>query len=382
MDRKLLPRIHSYLDSLDPAAEGITPASIVDHLRQAYPEYARKPSKPFARSVEALCERMRREAMQAAEAEEGEGSAAAAEGGEGEESMTDVRAADDVVILSSSVTPSPSAGSGSLPSVSFAPLSSSSASASAPPAVATNPSSPPRSTPPSSAPPSERGDKKRRKLDGGSDSSPATAAAPGEESEESSSEEERDVIDVEFVEAEDRNLANSAMRNLYNRVAPQQQAPQQQPQQGGESGGSEGAQSSKGRDRRAGKGEKVVYTQNSSKPLSAKKRANKLKAANNAHFRDSAGGPDDGPGGIGGDGAGGSSNWHPEVLYPSVSYADLGGIEGILQEIHELIEYPLTHPEIYRHLGIQPPRGVLLHGPPGCGQKQQTQARAMGAREE
>lgn len=38
-------------------------------------------------------------------------------------------------------------------------------------------------------------------------------------------------------------------------------------------------------------------------------------------------------------------------------YSDLGGIEGILQDVRELIEYPLTHPEIYAHLGVEPPRG-------------------------
>eukprot|EP00904_Undaria_pinnatifida_P002630 jgi/Undpi1/12368/HiC_scaffold_5.g02040.m1 len=48
-------------------------------------------------------------------------------------------------------------------------------------------------------------------------------------------------------------------------------------------------------------------------------------------------------------------------------YSDLGGISGILQEVRELIEYPLVHPEVYAHLGIEPPRGILLHGPPGCG---------------
>lgn len=33
----------------------------------------------------------------------------------------------------------------------------------------------------------------------------------------------------------------------------------------------------------------------------------------------------------------------------------------------ELIAMPLAHPEVYIHTGVQPPRGVLLHGPPGCG---------------
>lgn len=35
-------------------------------------------------------------------------------------------------------------------------------------------------------------------------------------------------------------------------------------------------------------------------------------------------------------------------------YSDLGGISGILQEVRELIEYPLVHPEVYAHLGIEP----------------------------
>ncbi|KAK9792945.1 hypothetical protein WJX73_002335 [Symbiochloris irregularis] len=50
-----------------------------------------------------------------------------------------------------------------------------------------------------------------------------------------------------------------------------------------------------------------------------------------------------------------------------VHYADLGGIESVLQDIQELIHYPLQHPEVYTWLGVTPPRGVLLHGPPGCG---------------
>eukprot|EP00953_Heterococcus_sp_UTEX-ZZ885_P021620 12056-Heterococcus_DN1.PRE.1 len=54
------------------------------------------------------------------------------------------------------------------------------------------------------------------------------------------------------------------------------------------------------------------------------------------------------------------------VERPTARYSDLGGITSILQEVRELIEYPLTHPEVYAHLGIEPPRGILLHGPPGC----------------
>eukprot|EP00850_Spirogloea_muscicola_P010750 SM000064S19772 [mRNA] locus=s64:476900:481462:- [translate_table: standard] len=50
-----------------------------------------------------------------------------------------------------------------------------------------------------------------------------------------------------------------------------------------------------------------------------------------------------------------------------VSFKDIGGIESVLQSIRELILNPLAHPEVYAWLGVEPPRGLLLHGPPGCG---------------
>ena len=52
---------------------------------------------------------------------------------------------------------------------------------------------------------------------------------------------------------------------------------------------------------------------------------------------------------------------------PNERYRDLGGMDKLIQEVRELVEYPLTRPELYRHLGIEPPRGVLLRGPPGTG---------------
>ncbi len=50
-----------------------------------------------------------------------------------------------------------------------------------------------------------------------------------------------------------------------------------------------------------------------------------------------------------------------------LSLADLGGVESVVHELTELIALPMLFPTIYSHSGIQPPRGVLLYGPPGCG---------------
>ncbi len=50
-----------------------------------------------------------------------------------------------------------------------------------------------------------------------------------------------------------------------------------------------------------------------------------------------------------------------------VTYEDIGGLHEELQRIREMVELPLKHPELFRHLGIEPPKGVILWGPPGCG---------------
>ena len=62
----------------------------------------------------------------------------------------------------------------------------------------------------------------------------------------------------------------------------------------------------------------------------------------------------------GGDGAGA-----PES--PDVTYEDIGGLDGELEQVREMIELPMRHPELFQQLGIEPPKGVLLHGPPGTG---------------
>jgi hypothetical protein len=55
----------------------------------------------------------------------------------------------------------------------------------------------------------------------------------------------------------------------------------------------------------------------------------------------------------------------PVPRRPTERYSDLGGLGDVIQTIRQLVEYPIARPELYRHLGVEPPRGVLLRGPPG-----------------
>ena len=57
----------------------------------------------------------------------------------------------------------------------------------------------------------------------------------------------------------------------------------------------------------------------------------------------------------------------PERSVPSVVYEDVGGLKPVITKVREMIELPLKHPELFDRLGIDPPKGVLLHGPPGTG---------------
>ena len=50
-----------------------------------------------------------------------------------------------------------------------------------------------------------------------------------------------------------------------------------------------------------------------------------------------------------------------------VSYEDIGGLGTAIQRVREMIELPLRYPQVFGRLGIDAPKGVLLHGPPGCG---------------
>ena len=58
-----------------------------------------------------------------------------------------------------------------------------------------------------------------------------------------------------------------------------------------------------------------------------------------------------------------------EVLVetPEVSWQDVGGLRGIKEKLQEAVEWPLNKPEMFTRMGIRPPRGILLYGPPGSG---------------
>ncbi|MEM2916635.1 MAG: CDC48 family AAA ATPase [Candidatus Woesearchaeota archaeon] len=56
-----------------------------------------------------------------------------------------------------------------------------------------------------------------------------------------------------------------------------------------------------------------------------------------------------------------------EEAMPGVTYEDIGGLEEEVKKIREMVELPLKHPEIFQRLGVDAPKGVLLHGPPGTG---------------
>ncbi|NXE10469.1 NVL protein, partial [Lophotis ruficrista] len=63
----------------------------------------------------------------------------------------------------------------------------------------------------------------------------------------------------------------------------------------------------------------------------------------------------------------------PELYHASVKFEDVGGNDETLKEICKMLIH-VRHPEVYNHLGVVPPRGFLLHGPPGCGKTLLAQA--------
>jgi len=56
-----------------------------------------------------------------------------------------------------------------------------------------------------------------------------------------------------------------------------------------------------------------------------------------------------------------------ELVRYKISYEDIGGLKRVIEKVRELIELPLRYPELFKRLGIDPPKGILLYGPPGSG---------------
>ncbi|MFW9853015.1 MAG: CDC48 family AAA ATPase, partial [Candidatus Thorarchaeota archaeon] len=67
------------------------------------------------------------------------------------------------------------------------------------------------------------------------------------------------------------------------------------------------------------------------------------------------------------------------VEIPRVKWEDVGGLEEVKQSLKEVVEWPLKKPESFKKIGIRPPRGILLYGPPGCGKTYIVQALANEA---
>ena len=55
-----------------------------------------------------------------------------------------------------------------------------------------------------------------------------------------------------------------------------------------------------------------------------------------------------------------------QVEVPTVRWSDIGGLDDLKLKLNQAVEWPIKHPELFRKMGIKPPRGVLMYGPPGC----------------
>lgn len=57
-----------------------------------------------------------------------------------------------------------------------------------------------------------------------------------------------------------------------------------------------------------------------------------------------------------------------EERLDDVGYDDVGGVRKQMAQIRELVELPLRHPQLFKTIGVKPPKGILLYGPPGSGE--------------
>jgi transitional endoplasmic reticulum ATPase len=55
------------------------------------------------------------------------------------------------------------------------------------------------------------------------------------------------------------------------------------------------------------------------------------------------------------------------LVTPKTTFADLGGLQSEIKQLQEMIEWPLKYSSIFEYLGVKPPRGILISGPPGTG---------------
>ena len=68
-----------------------------------------------------------------------------------------------------------------------------------------------------------------------------------------------------------------------------------------------------------------------------------------------------------------------EEKLDEVGYDDVGGVRKQMAQIRELVELPLRHPQLFKTIGVKPPKGILLYGPPGSGEASGVQRPACKA---
>ena len=59
-----------------------------------------------------------------------------------------------------------------------------------------------------------------------------------------------------------------------------------------------------------------------------------------------------------------------QIALCACRYDDVGGVRKQMAQIRELVELPLRHPQLFKTIGVKPPKGILLYGPPGSGEPQ------------